>query len=635
MRVGHFHIGPRPIGEGFPAFVIAEIGVNHNGSVETAIKLIHAAKAAGADAVKFQKRSLRDLYTADVLDHTDRYERPYQYLVPILERVELSADDYQRVHHAACAAGLQFVCTPFDKPSADFIERFGPPAYKIASCDLTNFDLLEHVARKGRPMIVSTGASAPEEIERTVRFLWRCDADFALLHASTSYPTRLDDVNLRVLKWLATFGVPVGYSGHELSPTVPAAAVALGACIIEKHITFDRNAEGPDHRASLLPDEFGAMVRAVRETERALGAGEKKITQGEVLNREILGKAVVAASPIATGTTISREMLTVRSPARGLSPQRLFDLVGTVARRDFAVDDAFTDDDLADEAVTAPAEAAFGKWGLIVRFDDVALHAGHAPKAIEFHMTPPDLARTYDGPALPCELIVHAPEYTGDELLDLCALDEPRRKRSVRFAQRFIDMAYVLSEKFRGAPKVIVHPGGMSLEPLSERDRLKARAKFAASFEALRERAEFVGVELLPENLPPFPWYYGGQWRSNVFVEPGEIAEFADEHGAGICLDTSHAQLWCAHASSRLVDFVLDVKPYIRHMHVADARGVNGEGVQIGEGEVPFEEILTALSGYTESWVPEIWQGHLNGGRGFFVAIKRLNEIHSRAKISA
>lgn len=632
MRAGHFHIGPRPIGEGFPTFVIAEIGVNHNGSADTAIDLIHAARAAGADAVKFQKRSLRDLYVADVLDHTERYERPYQYLMPILERVELSADDYNRVHHAARAAGLQFLCTPFDKPSADFIDRFSPPAYKIASCDLTNFDLIEHVARKGRPMIVSTGASTPEEIDRTVRFLWRCDADFALLHASTSYPTRIEDVNLRVLKWLQNFGVPVGYSGHEISPTVPAAAVALGACIIEKHITLDRNADGPDHRASLMPDEFAAMVRAIRETEKSLGVGEKTVTQGEVLNRELLGKAVVAATSIAAGATISREMLTVKSPARGLSPQRLFDLVGKVARRDFAVDAAFTDDDLAEELVTAPPEDSFGKWGLIVRFDDIALYARHRPKAIEFHMTPPDLKRTYDGPALPCELIVHAPEYTGDGLLDLCALDESQRKKSVRFIQRVIDVAYVLSEKFRGAPKVIVHPGGMSLEPLGAADLLKARAKFAASFETLRERAGFVGVELLPENLPPFPWYYGGQWRSNVFIEPAEIAEFSDEHRTGICLDTSHAQLWCAHAGARLTDFVLDVRPFIRHMHVADARGVNGEGVQIGEGEVPFEDILAILHEYNESWVPEIWQGHLHGGRGFFVAVKRLNELHARAK---
>ena len=208
--VKNFTLGSRLVGEGAPAFLIAEIGVNHQGRLKLALELIHKAVEAGADAVKFQKRSLRDLYVQDVLDRTDSYERPYQYLIPILRRVELSEDDFEVVARRCRELGVMLLCTPFDKPSADFVASPGVPGYKIASCDSTNFDLLEHVAAKGRPMLVSTGASTRWEIERTAEFLHRLRAQFALLHCRTAYPTRLDDVDLRVIEWMEGWGVPVG-----------------------------------------------------------------------------------------------------------------------------------------------------------------------------------------------------------------------------------------------------------------------------------------------------------------------------------------------------------------------------------------------------------------------------------------
>ena len=621
-----FTLGSRLVGEGAPALLIAEIGVNHQGRLDLALELIHKAVEAGADAVKFQKRSLRDLYVEDVLDHTDAYERPYQYLIPILRRVELSKDDFAVIVRRCRELGVMLLCTPFDKPSVDFVAGLGVPGYKIASCDSTNFDLLEYVAARGRPMLVSTGASSRWEIERTAEFLHRLRAKFALLHCRTAYPTRLDDVELRVMEWMKGFDVPVGYSGHETSTVIPAAAVAMGACVIEKHITLDRAMEGPDHRASLTPEEFHAMVRAVRDVERALGTGIKKVTQGEVINREVLGKSLTAARAVRAGETITREMIDVRSPAKGLSPQRMHDLIGRPARRDVAAGDYFIDADV--DGQTHPAEPLdpFGTWGVIVRFDDVEkLAATIAPRALEFHLTPPDIDRTYEGPPLDCALILHAPEYIGEDLLDLCV---PDHAASVAFVRRVFDLADRVRDKFRGAPKVIVHPGGMSMEPMSPAARRRADRIFRDAFVKLSDEATARDLTLLPENLPPFPWYYGGQWRSNVFVTADDILSFVEDLDAEMCFDFSHAQLACSATGDDLVEFFRRVRPRVRHMHVADATGVNGEGVQIGEGEVPFAKLLPIVNGYKETWVPEVWQGHLHGGRGFVRALERLQALY-------
>jgi N-acetylneuraminate synthase len=624
-----FKIGSRTVGEGGGVLIVAEIGVNHQGSVDLALELIRQAHRAGADAVKFQKRSLRDLYVPDVLDRTNVYERPYQYLIPILRRVELSRADYERVADACRRLGLMLLCTPFDRPSADFVESLGVPAFKIASCDSTNFDLLEYVAGKGRPMIVSTGASSRWEIERTAEFLHRLRAVFALMHCRTAYPTRVEDVELRLLEWLKTFGVPVGYSGHETSTVIPAAAAALGACIIEKHLTLDRGMEGPDHRASLTPDEFAAMVAAVREVERASGGGAKKVTQGEVINREVLGKSLVAARPIRRGETITREMIAVKSPAKGLSPQRLYDLISRPARRDIGAHDYFTEADLGGAGRAAPPPDPFGAWGVIVRFDDAeSLARSIRPRALEFHLTPPDLDRTYEGDGLDAALVLHTPEYVGDALLDLCV---PECAPSVAFVRRVFDLADRIRHKFVGTPKLIVHPGGMSTAPMSPAERRMADRTFREVFRKLRDEATARGLILLPENLPPFPWYYGGQWHSNVLVRGAEIIAFVEELEADLCFDFSHAQLACAATGEDLVELFRRVRPRVKHMHVADATGVNGEGVQIGEGDVPFAELLPIVNGYRDTWVPEIWQGHLNGGRGFLKALERLEALYRKA----
>jgi len=330
------------VGEGQPCYIIAEAGVNHNGSIEIARRLIEVAAHARADAVKFQKRSVKDLLIAEEL------ARPYAGPNSLgrtygehRERLELSDEQYRELAQYAKRLGITFLASVWDKRSADFVETLGVPAFKVASADLTNLPLLEHLAKKGKPMIVSTGMSTLEEIRDAVDAIRQHNEHIILLHCISDYPCESKDVNLRVMETLRReFDVLVGYSGHEKSGwAVTEAAVALGAVVIERHISLDRTLPGPDHAASLDPFGLERMIVHIREdVEPAIGTAEKKITDAEWKARERLSKSIVATCDIAAGCVIQPEMLTVKGPGTGLKPKYLSALCGKVARRDIKAD---------------------------------------------------------------------------------------------------------------------------------------------------------------------------------------------------------------------------------------------------------------------------------------------------------
>ncbi|HEX7975491.1 MAG TPA: N-acetylneuraminate synthase family protein [Anaerolineales bacterium] len=269
-------IGDRLVGDGQPTYIIAEIGVNHNGILDLALELIDVAVRAGADAVKFQKRNLDKLYPKKYLDNANAGEKTLRYMLPILQQVELPDEAYYRIVDYCRAKGITFLCSAWDTESADFLDVLGMPAYKMASADLTNLPLLDHIVKKGKPLILSTGMSRMEEVETTVDFLKDRRAEFALLHCNSTYPASFEDINLRFMEQLRRFSVPVGYSGHERGIAVSTVASAMGASIIERHVTLDRTMEGPDHAASLEPQGFQKMVRDIHQVTMALGAGEEK-----------------------------------------------------------------------------------------------------------------------------------------------------------------------------------------------------------------------------------------------------------------------------------------------------------------------------------------------------------------------
>jgi len=617
----------RVIGEGEPCFIIAEAGVNHNGSLDLALQLVDMAAQAGADAVKFQKRHLPSLYPPGLLADANTAEWNFQYLLPTLRDTELSDDDFRRIRAYCDERGIRFMCTPWDERSLAFLEELDVELYKIASADLVNLPLLEAVAATGKPMIISTGMATFDEIEASAAFLGERDAEFAVLHCVSTYPAPFENLNLRFIERLKSLGVPVGYSSHERGIAMPLAAVTLGACIVEKHITVDRTLPGPDHPASVEAAGIQKLVRDIRNLELALGDGrEKTLSAAELQNRQVLRKSLVATRDLPAGTVVERDMITTMGPGKGLTPQRLDELLGVTLHRDVAADEPFTEADLEGPAdLTMHTGNLRRRWGLKARFHDLAEVQAMKPELVELHFSEDDIGHPFIAPEQPFEqqLVVHAPEFAGQRLLDLCSADPAVRTVARDLIQATIDRTAELGRHFAGGtPAVVIHVGGMSMdEPQLDIDEQLQRA--ADAFRSLDDR----GLTLLPENLPPRPWYFGGQWFQNAFTHPDHLVSFCTELGLGCTLDISHAQLWCAHSGMPLQEFVDRTLPIARHLHLADAAGIDDEGLQIGEGVIDWRALLEQLERADFTWVPEIWSGHLHQHRGFVHAINRISAL--------
>ena len=627
-------LGDRRIGDGEPCFIIAEAGLNHNGDLRIARLLVDVAVLARADAVKFQKRDLKSLYREEMLSDEGKSEQQFQYLMPQLRRCELPEDDFRNIRAYCEEKGIMFLCSVWDEPSADFIAALGAPGFKVASADMTNFPLLEHLTSLRKPLIVSTGMSSTEEVDRTVRFLRGRDASFALLHTSSTYPAAYGELNLRYMTEMKRmYDVPVGYSGHERGTPVPVAAAALGANIIEKHLTLDRTMKGPDHPASLEPEEFIRMVKEIRIVEESLGSPRRWLTRGEYMNREVLGKSLVAARDIRTGEKILRDMVAAKSPGVGVSPQRIDEVVGTTAKRDIGKDDFFLESDLGGAGGGHALSAFPGKWGVVVRFSDIDEFVRYDPHLVEFHLTERDLESPRVHGRYSQELSLHVAEYIGENLVDLCSRDEDIRRQSVSRVRRIVDLAWRIAPRFSDAapPCLILHPGGMSFEREPPEVGVELLANLKQSLDEIDDR----GARLLIENMPPKPWYFGGQWFHNVFIDPTEMARFCDETGSGMCLDVSHAKLAANFLRCDFSEYILTLLPYVRYVHVADAAGTSGEGLQIGEGEIDFESLWLLMGDLEAVFIPEIWQGHKFGGEGFLTALGRLADIAARVESKA
>jgi len=344
-------LGGRRIGPGHPCFIIAEAGVNHNGDVGLAERLVDAAIETGADAVKFQTFTAERLVTpkAPKADYQAAVTDAAESQVAMLRKLELSREAHVRLFEYARRRGITFLSTPFDEQSADLLDDLGVPLFKIASGEITNLLLLEHVARKRKPMVVSTGMSTLDEVGEAVRVIHKagCPA-LALLHCTSNYPADPAESNLNAMITMRqAFDLPVGYSDHTPGLEVAVAAVALGASVLEKHLTLSREMPGPDHRASLEPGDFAAMVRAVRSVETALGDGIKRPMESERNTRAIARRSLVAATDLPAGTVLQAHHLAAKRPGLGLPPGELARLVGRRLTKSLQADDMINWSDVA------------------------------------------------------------------------------------------------------------------------------------------------------------------------------------------------------------------------------------------------------------------------------------------------
>lgn len=633
----NLQIGRHKVGPGYPTLVIAEIGNNHQGDVELAKRLVDLARQAGADAVKFQLRDLAALYRNTGFDASAGEDLGPQYTMNLLAKYSFSPAQLIEVFDYCASADIDAFCTPWDLPSLRVLTKYRVPALKIASADLTNHQLLRACAAEHLPLLVSTGMSTEDEIIAAVRILRQAGAQFALLQCQSTYPAPFKDVNLRYMDRLAALGgCPVGYSGHERGFHVPVAAVARGANIIEKHFTIDKSLEGNDHQVSLLPAEFGEMVTRIREVEQALGSAQtRSVSTGELMNRTNLAKSLVASRALAVGETITRDAVLIKSPGRGLQPNHLEALVGRVAQREIAAGDFFYSTDLADIIAQGRNYHFRRPWGLPVRYHDATeLMTKNPinPDFLEFHLSYKDVEMDL-GAIFPTKFdglsyTVHCPDlYAGDFIINLASPDEDIWQRSITEVQKVIDITRALGRWFDAdqPPIVICTMGGFTADAFVDADQRPAMYARIAQGLARLDESE---VRLTAQTLPPFPWLMGGQQHHNLFMGLDDTVEFCEQYGRRLTLDLSHSKLAANFTRTQFSDYLERLAPLSDHLHIVDAEGIDGEGPQIGEGEIdwPAAAVLLDRGAPGVGFIPEIWQGHVNNGAGFWTALDRLEE---------
>lgn len=340
------HIAHKTISDEHPCFIIAEAGVNHNGDITLAKHLIDAAVYAGANAVKFQtfKADAVVCSTAEKAEYQKHTTVAEESQYDMIKRLELSDDEFRELYSYCQSKGIIFLSTPFDEKSVDLLDEIGVPAFKVPSGEITNLPLLKKIAGKGKPIILSTGMGNLGEVEEAVTCLQANGGqEIILLHCTTSYPAPIHSVNLRAMGTLrCAFKLPVGYSDHTEGIIIPVAAVAMGASVIEKHFTLDRTLPGPDHQASLEPDELGTMVKAIRDVESAYGDGVKQPSQNEDNIRVVVRKSVVAKIDIKAGDIIQKSDVTIKRPGTGIEPKYLDCITGKRARTGILKDQVIT-----------------------------------------------------------------------------------------------------------------------------------------------------------------------------------------------------------------------------------------------------------------------------------------------------
>lgn len=336
-------IGDKEIHNGKSVFIIAEAGVNHNGDINIAKRLIDEAKIAGVDAIKFQTYKTENLVTsyADMAQYQKNNIGKANSQYNMLKKLEISFDDFILLKAYAEKVGILFLSTPFDIESADFLESIDIKAYKISSGDLTNIPLLEHISTFNKPIILSSGMSTLEDIEDGLNAIYKCgNKSVAVLHCTSNYPATIESVNLKAMDTINNiFGVTTGYSDHTEGITIPIAAASRGAAIIEKHFTLDKNMDGPDHKASLDIKELREMVSEIRKIDKALGNGIKTYTEGEVDTIKAARKSIVAKRNINIGDIIKMEDLDFKRPGNGMMPKYYSTLIGKKASRNICKDE--------------------------------------------------------------------------------------------------------------------------------------------------------------------------------------------------------------------------------------------------------------------------------------------------------
>jgi sialic acid synthase SpsE/sugar phosphate isomerase/epimerase len=599
--------------------IIAEIGINHNGDISQALALIDAAAEAGVWGIKFQYRNLDNAYAGEAKEIGDdmllrEIQRNYLSPTTIIELVN-------NAHDLGIHAGISFFDEADINDFLDSIDTFD--FFKAPSVELCNTELINRMLSFGKPVFVSLGCHNENEIEQA--FSNFKGDNWIAMHCVSNYPVSLVNAKLGYLRYMAKkWDRPFGYSSHDANWEVNLIAMSMGATVIERHITFDKLADGLDHSTSSTPDELRRMVMFSESMPLLLaGNGARVPNQGEMLNFQNLGRSYYAQQNISVGDQVLSEKLVFRSPRVGLGKTEMNQFLGKKAVQNLSAGEVIN------RSVFVPGEilkeeaidfATKHKVAIPVRTHDFFRMVNKFPiGAFEFHLSYGEVLSNLDADQFGADNLysIHLPDYINPtQLMDPFSLDKQQASESFNILQRTVDFADALQQRTGKNVPVV---GSFSVVHQDISQFYEQHAAMLANF---REK----GVSILPQWLPPIAWYFGGSVKLEAVNQQRDV-EYISRHKLPICMDVCHLCMGDSVFNFDAVNMIDSLLPSIQHVHIADAQGIDGEGLHFGEGDSINMEAIARVMDIEVMKVIEVWQGHLDDGAGFVKALNKLPEL--------
>lgn len=644
---------------------ISEIGLNHNGSCEIAKKLIKQSKEINCDFVKFQIRDINQIYHPDFLKDFSNSENANQYIFNEIKKAHISKREYLSLFKFAKKINIKVMVTPFDLESLKLCKRNEVSAIKIGSPDFDNTQLIISALKLKKALFISTGMANDKDIDAVKKVLKKNNTfkvPITIFHCVSSYPPNEDEINLKYINILNKKfpDYSIGYSGHERGYLPSLISIYFGSRVIERHLTLNKNSKGPDHNSSLTKNEFGNLITNSRlitgqlnhkkmsqkkflrqfklqSAKNSIGNQIKTVSLNSEFNKKVLSKSAIYRKNFKKGKVIEVKHLKFVSPAKGLSGLE-FDKINKKLLNDVRKNEYLSKNDFVKFANKKfdrnKIKISNKKWGLIGRLGDYEQFIDEKADLIEIHLTwrelinPKIITKNYN-----TELIIHAPEYFNDQLIDFTSDNKKILNNSFEMIENLNNLVEKIKNNFvydyKKGPKVVLHPGGHSEKSNINISKINRYKNLFKNVQKIKSK----NYNLLLENMPPYPWYYGGKFYQHIFTDTKEIKKFCKESEMNICYDTSHAKLSSNALRKNFKNFTKDIIPNIEYLHISDAAKVYQEGLQIGEGEIDFKMFFKLIKNLNVNFVPEIWNGHLDNGQGFKTAMQNIQKIMRKISV--
>lgn len=653
------HLSNAYIGEGMPPFLIGEVGNNHQGSIHVAQDYIDKLIQSGFDAVKFQMRDLDEIYRPGYLKSQSRAVED-EYSSNLIGKFSLS--NQQVVELITNNRHATVFATPFDLKSARLLLDAEPACVKTASSDLSFLALHDLLARSGVPVVISTGASSLDDIDVVMELYRRHNQIPILLHCVANYPPSLNQLNLlNIVTLKERYDCPVGYSSHDVGQEASIQSVGLGACIIEKHVTFNRDLEGNDHKISLPIDKWESFSKGIRSAFYMLGSSVREINQGEKLIKVSLGKSLYAKVDIPKGAPLAQHLFESRSPFKGFTELDLYKNGGGLAKKDIVAGDplersnvAFTTPESESDVNEYSALRIPKNFGVPVRFNDYKKAILETRvSGVEFHLSEGDLSLVNDDPDILSRIAdslkgrirwiaIHAPEqFSGDFVVDFSSTNHDVLTKSYDVIFDTLRIADSLAGKLHLGFEVpvVANIGGMTYAELNSIEREVKQSKIKEHMLNFLGQPRFQSinhslVKLMPQTMPPYPWIFGGSRFHNAMIDSRNIIEFCRDTGLSVTLDVAHSLMHCIDVKEDFSQFIQKVEMVVGYVHLGDAVNATSEGLALGTGALNLNDFLTWMARKRLLGVTEIWSGHLDSFSGFKTALRTVVKVSEELEIN-